>query len=47
MESFTIVLLIGWLLLLGSFVGMYFLDKATKQVADRRAAASQSSEKSS
>jgi len=45
MEGFTIVLVVGWLLLLGSFVGMYFLDQATKQAADRRAAASQSPEK--
>jgi hypothetical protein len=36
MEGFTIVLLISWLLLLGSFVGMYFLDQATKQAAGRR-----------
>ncbi|MBI3935007.1 MAG: hypothetical protein HY316_09975 [Acidobacteria bacterium] len=38
MEGFTIVLLTGWLLLLGSFIGMYFLDQATKQAAERRAA---------
>ena len=38
MEGFTIILVIGWLLLLSSFVGMYFLDQATKQIADRRAA---------
>ena len=45
MEGFTIVLVVGWLLLLGSFVGMYFLDQATKQAAGRRTAASQSPEK--
>ena len=36
MEGFTIVLLIGWLLLLGSFVAMYFMDQAVKQTAQRR-----------
>ena len=45
MEGFTVVLVVGWLLLLGSFVGMYFLDQATKQAAGRRTAASQSPEK--
>jgi hypothetical protein len=42
MEGFTIILIIGWLLLVGSFVGMYFLDQATKKISDRRAAASES-----
>jgi hypothetical protein len=41
MEGFTIVLLISWLLLLGSFIGMYFLDQATKQAAERKSAPSQ------
>jgi len=46
MEGFTIVLTAGWLLLLGSFIGMYFLDQATKQEAARRASQSgQSPEK--
>jgi len=40
MEGFTIVLLIGWALLLGSFVGMYFLDQAVKHTAERRSAPS-------
>ena len=40
LEGFTIVLLIGWLLLLGSFVGMYYMDQATKQAAAQRAAQS-------
>jgi hypothetical protein len=41
MEGFTLVLLIGWLFLLGTFVGMYFLDQATKKAAERRAARSE------
>jgi hypothetical protein len=40
MEGFTLVLLTGWLMLLGTFVGMYFIDQATKQAAERRAAQS-------
>ena len=41
MEGFTLVLLIGWLVLLGCFAGMYFLDRATQQVAAKRAKASE------
>jgi hypothetical protein len=37
MEGFTLVLLISWLILIGCFVAMYFLDKATKEAAERRA----------
>ena len=37
MEGFTIVLLISWLILVGCFAGMYFMDKATKEAAERRA----------
>jgi len=37
MEGFTIVLLISWLILIGCFVAMYFMDKATKEAAERRA----------
>ena len=37
MEGFTLVLLISWLILLGCFVGMYFMDRTTKQVAEKRA----------
>jgi len=37
MEGFTLVLLTGWLLLLGTFIGMYFLDQATKRAMERRA----------
>jgi hypothetical protein len=36
MEGFTIVLLISWLILIGCFVAMYFMDKATKEAAERR-----------
>jgi Tfp pilus assembly protein PilW len=46
MEGFTLVLLIGWLLLVGTFVSMFFMDKATKEAQERRAAADkQASEK--
>ena len=38
MEGFTIVLVIGWLFLLGSFVGMYILDQKTKEAVARRSA---------
>ena len=37
MEGFTLVLLISWLILLGCFVGMYFMDRATQQAAEKRA----------
>jgi uncharacterized protein YneF (UPF0154 family) len=40
MEGFTLVLVGSWLLLVGIFVGMYFLDKATKRAMERRAAPS-------
>jgi len=39
MEGFTLVLSISWLILIGCFVGMYFLDEATKKAAERRAGA--------
>jgi hypothetical protein len=36
MEGFTLVLLIGWLLLVATFVAMYFMDQATKKAAESR-----------
>ena len=36
MEGFTVVLLISWFILMGCFVAMYFMDRATKQAAERR-----------
>lgn len=36
MEGFTIVLMISWLILVGCFVAMYFMDEATKKAAARR-----------
>jgi len=36
MEGFTIVLLIGWLLLVASFITMYFLDQSVKKSDSRR-----------
>jgi hypothetical protein len=36
MEGFTLVLLISWLILIGCFVAMFFLDKATAEAAKRR-----------
>lgn len=43
MEGFTIILLIGWLLLVAALAGMYVLDRRVKEAADRRAAAAQKS----
>ena len=40
MEGFTAVLLISWLILVGCFVGMYFLDEATKKAVARRSGSS-------
>ena len=37
MEGFTLVLFISWLILIGCFVAMYFMDKATKEAAEKRA----------
>ena len=37
MEGFTLVLLISWLILISCFAGMYFLDKKTKEAAEKRA----------
>ena len=34
MEGFTIVLTICWLILVGCFAGMYFMDKATKEAKE-------------
>jgi len=31
MEGFTLVLLIGWLLLMATFAGVYWLDRVVKQ----------------
>ena len=41
MEGFTVVLLISWLILVGCFVGMYFLDRATRQASRQRAKAAE------
>ena len=35
MEGFTLVLLIAWLFLLGSFVAMFLMDRAVQE-AERR-----------
>ena len=43
MEGFTLVLLIGWIVLLGCFAGMYFMDKATKNAAAQRSKAQEQS----
>lgn len=37
MEGFTLVLMISWLILISCFAGMYYLDKKTKEAADKRA----------
>ena len=31
MEGFTLVLMIAWLILLGTFGAMYYMDQATKK----------------
>jgi hypothetical protein len=36
MEGFTVVLLISWIILVGCFVAMYFMDEATKKAAAGR-----------
>ena len=40
MEGFTLVLLIAWLFLLGSFVAMFLMDRAVKETESRKAASS-------
>ena len=37
MDGFTLVLLTAWLVLVGTFVGMYTLDQATKKTREKRA----------
>ena len=39
MEGFTLVLLISWLILIGCFVAMYFMDQATKKAVELRSKA--------
>jgi len=34
-EGFTLVLMIAWLILLGTFAGMYYMDQATKKRPER------------
>jgi hypothetical protein len=41
MEGFTLVLLIGWLFLLGCTIAMYYMDKATKAAEAKRAQAAE------
>ena len=40
MEGFTLVLLIAWLLLLGSFAAMFYMDRAVKEAESRKAGSS-------
>ncbi len=35
MEGFTLVLLFAWLLLVATYVGMYFMDQATKAAGEK------------
>lgn len=35
-EGFTIVLLMGWLILVASFAAMYYMDEATKKAAQKQ-----------
>ncbi len=39
MENFTLVLFAGWILLMGCFAAMYFMDNAVKKVDAERASA--------
>ncbi len=43
MEGFTLVLLMGWTLLMGCFAAMYYMDKAVKQADAERASAPEQS----
>lgn len=36
MEPFTVVLVVGWLLLMGAFAGMYVLDQKVKEARDKQ-----------
>ena len=37
MEGFTLVLFMGWILLMGCFAAMYFMDQAVKKADTERA----------
>ena len=37
MEGFTLVLLMGWLILVGTFGAMYWMDQVTKKAAEKQA----------
>ena len=37
MEGFTLVLIIAWLMLLGAFAGMYFMDQAVRKRTEKQA----------
>ena len=39
MDGFTLVLLAAWLVLVGTFGGMYYADQATKKAREKRAKA--------
>ena len=41
LEGFTVVLLISWFILIGCFIGMYFMDEATKKAVARRTKAAE------
>ncbi|MCZ6491135.1 MAG: hypothetical protein O7A06_11475 [Acidobacteria bacterium] len=43
MEGFTLVLFAGWILLMGCFAAMYFMDQAVKQADAERASAPEQS----
>jgi hypothetical protein len=40
MEGFTLVLLVSWLFLLGSFVAMFLMDRAVQKAESRKAGSS-------
>ena len=39
MDGFTLVLLAAWLVLVGTFAGMYYLDQATQKAVAKRSKA--------
>ncbi len=43
MEGFTVVLFAGWILLMGCFAAMYYMDNAVKQADAERASAPEQS----
>ena len=41
MEGFTLVLFISWLVILGCYAAMYYMDQASAKVAQKRTQAAE------